>query len=250
MRTWRKLHHGIINSERLASVSDSARWLFALLIVAQDDEGKYPWTPTKLAALTVGTAWTRADTDSLASQLRDAGLVTLGSGCICIVDGAAKNGTPANSKSYPLLYDIVSEPYDESIPTQHRLEADSSATRKIRVDKSREDKRREASPIAPLKTSPWISILKKLPGWKEDVSLDAGLVKWATLNSFSDETMESIADAMLARVKPGKYRDLRAAARSWARNASRWEGQRNGKHSSDTGESEAQPIYGVLNRRA
>ena len=245
MRTWRKLHHGIINSDRLASVSDSARWLFALLVVAQDDEGKYPWTPTKLAALTVGTAWTRVVTDSLASQLRDAGLVTLDKGCIWIVDGADKNGTPANSKSYPLVYDLIAELYDESMPTRSRLEADSSATLQIRGDKSREE-----YPPTPLKPSTWISILKKLPGWKEDVSLDAGLMKWATLNDFSDETMESIADAMLARVKSGKYTDLRAAARSWARNANRWEGQRNGNHSSDTGKGEEQPVYGVLNRRA
>ena len=42
MRPWRKLHSNIVNSDRLAEVSDSAAALFFLLICRQDDVGVYP----------------------------------------------------------------------------------------------------------------------------------------------------------------------------------------------------------------
>lgn len=102
MRAWRKLESGIVTSERLASVSDSAKWLFTLLLVAQDDEGKYPWTPTMVRSLTVTTKWDAAGTESLLSELRVANVAELSEGMVTLRHGAEKNGTPPNSKKYVL----------------------------------------------------------------------------------------------------------------------------------------------------
>lgn len=139
MRTWRKAYSGIIRSEKIANVSDSAKWLYLLLLVSQDDDGKYPWTPTKIKALTVGTSWTRDVTDSLASECSDVGLTYMGEGFIYIVDGAEKNGTPSNSKSFPLRYEPLEYPYDDSATTRTL----AATTSKRRVEKRREEKSRE-----------------------------------------------------------------------------------------------------------
>ena len=57
MREWRPLHRGIITSDKLGVVGDAAFRLFMYLLVAQDDDGNYPWTRIKRNTLTVGTGW-------------------------------------------------------------------------------------------------------------------------------------------------------------------------------------------------
>lgn len=136
MRTWRKLESGIITSERLAKVSDSAKWLFTLLIVAQDDEGKYPWTSTMIRSLTVTTDWDSHASDSLLSELTESGVAELRDGMVLLRNGAEKNGTPANSKKYAMIYPSGVEPYGESLTSRERVVDDS-------IDKSRVKKIRE-----------------------------------------------------------------------------------------------------------
>ena len=120
MRSWRKLESGIVTSDRLSKVSDSAKWLFALLVVAQDDEGKYPWTPIMVRSLTVGTSWDCATSDLLLNQLRVANVVEVRDGYVVLHRGAEKNGTPPNSKRYILLYPPVSELDCESLASRWR----------------------------------------------------------------------------------------------------------------------------------
>ena len=75
MREYRKIYASIVASEKLASVPVDARWLWVLLVVSQDDEGKYPWTPIKIKALTVGTNWSSDDVQSLGSVLAESELI-------------------------------------------------------------------------------------------------------------------------------------------------------------------------------
>jgi hypothetical protein len=148
MRAWRKIHSGIVASEKVARLSDSAKWLFTLLIVAQDDEGKYPWGATKIRALTVTTTWERVAAESLARELCDAGLAEMREGFIWVIGGTDKNGTPHNSAKHPMIYERLPEPYDESDASRERVASDSRAG-ESRVEKSRvEESRVEAAPQA------------------------------------------------------------------------------------------------------
>jgi len=140
MRAWRKLESGIVTSERLSKVSDSAKWLFTLLLAAQDDEGKYPWTPTMIRSLTVTTTWGVPDCESLLSELRVANVAELREGFVVLRNGAEKNGTPANSKRWVMLYpatEPISESNDESPLNRNRLTTESEPTVQSRVEKSR-----------------------------------------------------------------------------------------------------------------
>ena len=148
VRLWRKLESSVVTSERLSKVSDSAKWLFALLVVAQDDEGKYPWTPTMVRSLTVGTSWDSQCCDSLLSELRESGVTTWREGFVSLTNGAEKNGTPANSKRFVMLYPPLSEPYGESLASQTSHSAESLTTVQSRVEKSRGE---ESTPLSPPK---------------------------------------------------------------------------------------------------
>ena len=106
MRDWRKLHSKIVGSEKLAACSFEARWLWALLIVAQDDDGKYPWTPIKVRQLITGTDWDISRCEELCSELALQGLCTrTDEGFVELVNGAEMNGHPTSSRN-SVLYEL------------------------------------------------------------------------------------------------------------------------------------------------
>lgn len=110
MREWRKLHSGLVQSSKFGDVSDAAGVLYTLLIVAQDDEGKYPWNPTKIRALTVSRPrWSLAQAERFGRELVAANLAELRDGFLVIVEGREKNGKPSNAKTL-FLYDARAEP--------------------------------------------------------------------------------------------------------------------------------------------
>ena len=74
MRSWRKLHSNLIFSERAPLLSDSAMTLFCLLVVVQDDEGYYPWTPQAVRSFTISRPWSFEQTTELANELVAAGM--------------------------------------------------------------------------------------------------------------------------------------------------------------------------------
>lgn len=106
MRFWRKLHRSIISSDKLAIVSDSAALLYFMLIPVQDDEGRYPWTPTNVRTLTATRDWTFNDANAYCEELSNAGLITQFDGFIEIVRGKELNGQPSHSPKHRHLYPL------------------------------------------------------------------------------------------------------------------------------------------------
>jgi len=144
MRDWRKLHSSIIASERLGGLSDAAFRLFVLLVVAQDDEGKYPWTPTKVRSLCVGTDWDSYGSDTVLSELSQSGVAVLRDGFVYLTNGPELNGTPTNSKLWPHVYKNDEIQQSNSISDTALSEYSHSTDRvlspridKIRVEESR-----------------------------------------------------------------------------------------------------------------
>jgi hypothetical protein len=100
VRQWRALHRGIISSDKLGGVGDAAFRLLMYLVVAQDNDGNYPWTPIKRKALVIGTSWDDAMTVQLGDELVNAGVCKTSSGVISIVDGAEKQFTRKDVKAF------------------------------------------------------------------------------------------------------------------------------------------------------
>ncbi len=86
MLPWRKVHSVIIGSDKLSRVSDSAFRLYVYLLVAQDDDGTYPWTRISRKALTVGTTWTDDQADAFAQELVTGGLLHVTDGQLHVTD--------------------------------------------------------------------------------------------------------------------------------------------------------------------
>jgi hypothetical protein len=100
MRQWRMLHQEIITSDKLGGTGDAAFRLFMYLVVAQDDDGNYPWTPIKRKALVIGTSWDDAKTVQLGDELVNAGVCKISSGVLSIVDGAEKQFRRKDVKAF------------------------------------------------------------------------------------------------------------------------------------------------------
>jgi hypothetical protein len=93
MRDWRKVYgRKLTESDRLAERSFEERWLWLLYTVAQDDEGKYPYTRVKLLSLTVGTGWSWADCQRLTTGMSVVDLVSISDGFVHIANGVEFNG--------------------------------------------------------------------------------------------------------------------------------------------------------------
>jgi hypothetical protein len=143
MRDYRKLYASIVVSEKLANVPMDARWLWVLLLVSQDDDGKYPWTPVKIKALTVGTNWSNEDVQNLAVVLTESQLIYKDNDWMYISKGIEKNGKPSNAKGL-MVYDSASTEFQlslDSVSTQSQLSPDSVST-EYRVEKRRVEKSR------------------------------------------------------------------------------------------------------------
>ena len=74
MRPWRKFHSALIDSERASRLSDSALALFTLLVLAQDDEGYFPWSAQIIRRVTISRTWTIRETTVLAEELVSVGM--------------------------------------------------------------------------------------------------------------------------------------------------------------------------------
>ena len=122
MRPWRKLHSNIVNSDKLAEVSDGAAVLFFLLVVSQDDAGVYPNSRVKLQALTVTRAWSVEQIRGFLVDLEGAGMVEVDEKSITIVGGVEKNGlldkrfTPKFYFESNSAHELPSGPHGERIP--------------------------------------------------------------------------------------------------------------------------------------
>ena len=96
MRKWRKVHSNLIFSERAPMLSDSAMILFCLLVLVQDDEGFYPWTPQAVRSFTISRTWSFEQATELANELVAAGMAFWEEGAAGIVlhRGKELNGLP------------------------------------------------------------------------------------------------------------------------------------------------------------
>tara|TARA_R110002012_G_scaffold59053_4_gene154146 strand:+ start:3826 stop:4767 length:942 start_codon:yes stop_codon:yes gene_type:complete len=186
MRPWRKLYASVLTSDKIDQVDDGSALLYMMLLTAQDDLGRYPWTPSMLRSLTLTRRWDLDQIDAFRDQLIDVGLIDYSldpSPHVMIVNGAELNGQPHNY-SRILLYPIEhpsrtranpreteSNPRElesnsrempeiELIHSQNdELESNSSRTRanpresvsgdEIRQDKTRLDKNDESEEFVP-----------------------------------------------------------------------------------------------------
>ena len=97
-REWRKVYRSITSSDRLASVSDGAAWLYTLLLVSQDDEGRYPWTKAMVRTLTATRPdWSFDNTSDLLHELVDVELASIEDGLVILRRGSELNGIPRYS---------------------------------------------------------------------------------------------------------------------------------------------------------
>ena len=207
MREWRPLHRGIITSDKLANVGDSAFRLFAYLISAQDDDGVYPWSRTKRRVLTVGTTWSDAETVEFGDELIAAGLCVVEDGMLQIVNGVEMQGKRRSDvKTFRYERDVTA-----TSTTRARHVNDSGTLQNSREHNSRE----HPTPHTPA----WARTLARLTAPKplKPDRVEA-LCAWTKERGFSEQHLERTADA-LAGKWPGtgkaKYRDVERTFRSW-----------------------------------
>jgi len=175
MRDWRKVYRSITSSERLAQVDDAAAWLYVLLLVNQDDEGRYPWTPAMIKALTATRSWSFDDATALLRQLCGVGAADYAAD-LCTVTlrgGAEKNGVPRDSHSRePRVYQVTADV---------RQNAADTAAKPPLEERRGEEIREERAPRA----------RKVTPEFIEEM-----VVKWAARLGGEQSVREHIADAM------------------------------------------------------
>ncbi len=101
MRPWRKVYGqpGLMSSDGLAGVSDSAFALYTLLLLAQDDAGCYPWTPAKIRNLGSCRGWTGTKAAALLKELVTAKLVESWGEVLHVMEGEIKNGRPRDART-------------------------------------------------------------------------------------------------------------------------------------------------------
>ena len=119
MRDWRKLHKAILTSDRMPDCSFAALWLWVLLVCSQDDEANYPWTRSKVAALTAAYGWDYEEASALAEQLVQNGVAEWQGQFLHLTNGEAYNGQPTYAKQAF----IYQEPHNG-----HKSEAASDKT--------------------------------------------------------------------------------------------------------------------------
>ena len=111
---WRKIYASVITSEKLSECSFEARWLWLLLCLNQDNEGKNWATAVKLKSLIVSTDWSVDYVlSTLMPELAQNQLATIDGNFINVVQGAKKNGTPPNARKSYILTDDT--------PDAHRM---------------------------------------------------------------------------------------------------------------------------------
>jgi hypothetical protein len=205
MRDWRKVYRSITSSERLASVSDSAAWLYVLLLVNQDDDGCYPWTPAMVKALTATRDWSLDQATELLGELCGVGAAdyTEDRRIVTLYQGALMNGVPRDSHSR--------EPRRYHVTADVRQEAAEPAAEPPLEERRGEETRKEGAPRARKVTSKFIEEM---------------VVKWAPHLGGEQKVREHIADAM-NHVAIKKRTDKQQYLDGWLRRDA--EGGSNGK---------------------
>ena len=215
MRQWRKIEKAILTSKKLSRVSDSAKWLFTLLLVAQDDAGRYPYDgddpecPDRITLTATARGWNSDVYESLLSELRTAGIIETQDGFIWLKSGAEKNGTPSNSKKFPLYYPTP----ELGTETQaYAYESQTQDSQTSRVDKSRVD------------------IDKEKPSKKKvlDPSDIEGLIEKHQEALGGAEAVREEIKAALNHKAVDKAKDLKQYVDTWLRRAMQFNVTRNG----------------------
>ena len=150
MREWRKVYGKLRSSEKLSRVNFESKWLYILLLLAQDDAGQYPWTPTMIRELGASVRWTPLKAERLLSQLVESGLVTKINDMIIILNGKELNGNPRPTKYSPRLYPgqprVVpgsSQGRPQDSPGSHRGRTEDVPGSATEEEERREEQRRE-----------------------------------------------------------------------------------------------------------
>ena len=140
MRSWRKIHAALIDSERAPQLSDSALALFFLLVMGQDDEGFFPWSTQAVRRLTINRSWSLEQTSLLASELVAVGMAFWDEGGqgIILDKGEFLNGRPRKYRE-PLTY----RPRPNLATEMHEAGDQHEADRRPAIDKRRLDKEEE-----------------------------------------------------------------------------------------------------------
>ncbi len=118
MREWRKLYSSALSSERLTQASFEARWLWTLLVAAQDDEGSYPWGRINVKSLCVSTEWSLETATAYRDELARLELLTVhGEGAwVTLYRGKELNGNPRPDRYDPFTYPNTAGP--QPVPSQ------------------------------------------------------------------------------------------------------------------------------------
>ena len=238
MREYRKLYASIVVSEKLATVPMDARWLWVLLLVSQDDEGKYPWTPTRIKALTVGTNWSDKDVQNLAMVLTESQLIHRDNDWIYISKGIEKNGKPTNTRGL-MVYDTGSAELQQSYTSaQAELQqsytsaqaepeqSQSTGSAALRVEESRVEESRVEENVRQKMRERFGSFLPDVDGRiadalaynlnrapsKQAKNLEQFMRNWLLKDVDRITAMKENTNGRIQHVEPRK---LRGAAESW-----------------------------------
>ena len=126
MRSWRKLYSSILESDQCANLSDGAWSLLTILIVAQDDSGFYPWTPTRVRRVTAARpAWSHDVATAHAEELVSSGIAEWVDGGILLGTGKELNGIPRMDVE-PEYYPRTGHVNATSTPRQRHVNATST----------------------------------------------------------------------------------------------------------------------------
>jgi hypothetical protein len=98
MRDWRKIGKAILTSDRMPLCSFESLWLWTLLVPAQDDKGRYPWTNSKVAALCAAYGWNYDKATKLAEELVKHGIADWDNKFLHLTNGEIYNGQPTYAK--------------------------------------------------------------------------------------------------------------------------------------------------------
>ena len=131
-RPWRALHDACLSSERLATVSNDAFALWIMLVIRQDDAGRFPWTPVRVRSLTAIRDWNLPRASQLLDELRKSGSVSVDGIWVTLHRGAELNGPPTSGSKesmiprfYPGYTDSIPEVelnQNDSIPLPYQVE--------------------------------------------------------------------------------------------------------------------------------
>lgn len=167
MRDWRKVYGPkVVESDRLAECDFETRWLWLLYTLAQDDEGKHPYTRQKMLALTVGTGWTWDDCQRLTTGMSVVGLVTVSGGFVWIVNGAKYNGSVRKDRDGFVYVEQLPPAVDQRLASGEPVQVDQRLTSGEPMEDRElegEERRGEREGIPVGAAAPPVG----LPAWKE-----------------------------------------------------------------------------------